>query len=60
MVGGMGVKWKPEDAQAQLNELGEQGWELIAVLIRPDPDGRLCSYFYLRREKHEMKSENAL
>ena len=60
MVGGMDVKWKPEDEQAQLNELGEQGWELVSVVVRPDHNGRLLSYFYLRREQLEKKSISAV
>ena len=49
MVGGLDVKWKPEDEQIQLNKFGAMGWELISVVVRPDPDGRMCCYYYFRR-----------
>ena len=57
MVGGLGVKWKPEDEQAQLDELGEQGWELVSVITRPDPHGRPCCYYYLRRDKRSIEAD---
>ena len=50
MVGGLDVKWKPGDEEAQLNELGASGWELVTVILRPSPNGEPCVYYYLRRE----------
>jgi hypothetical protein len=52
LVGGLGRGWKPEDEQSQLNELGERGWELVSVIIKP-VNGIPCTFFYFRREKHD-------
>jgi hypothetical protein len=50
LVGALGVDWPPESEQAQLNELGAQGWELVSVVSRVEPAGKPCVYYYLRRE----------
>jgi hypothetical protein len=55
MVGALDAKWKVEDEQAQLNELGQKGWELISIVTRPGPDGRPCVYYYLRRKLFHKK-----
>ena len=52
MVGGLGG-WEPEDEQAHLNELGQQGWELVAVLNKPTAVGRMLTYYYLKRAVHD-------
>lgn len=51
MVGVLDEKWNFEQEQAQLNKLGERGWELVCILQRRGPKGEPCLYYYLRREK---------
>lgn len=49
MVGGLGLDWEAQDEQAQLNELGSAGWELVSAVVKADSQGRPCTFFYLRR-----------
>ena len=37
---------QPQDAKAQLNKLGEDGWELVQIIDH---------YYYLKREKDEQR-----
>ena len=53
LVGGLGLDWSPQDEQAQLNELGQQGWELVSVAVKEDSKSRVCTFFYFRRPIYE-------
>lgn len=46
LVGGLSIGHTPGEQGAKLNELGDQGWELIAVL-----QADAFTWFYLRRCK---------
>lgn len=53
VVGAMGTNWDIETEQAQLNAMGEQGFELVSTVIKPDPSKshrHLC-FHYFKREK---------
>jgi hypothetical protein len=62
MIGGLGCGWKPEDEQAQLNEVGQRGWELVAGIVRVG-NGVPCTLHYFRKEIQDHDGadiENAL
>ena len=60
MIGGLGTGWDWQAEQAQLNAMGEQGWELVTTIIKTT-DGQPVTYHYFRREKpeHDDRSEGA-
>jgi len=47
------VEKKPviEDVQNDLNELGDEGWELVSVQNINLPDGRMFTVAYLKKQK---------
>ena len=49
MVGGLDNKWDADSERTQLNEMGQQGWELVAVVVKPH-DGKPCTFYYFRKE----------
>jgi hypothetical protein len=58
MVGGLDNGWDMDSVEAQLNECGQRGWELVAVVARiycAHP----CTFFYFRREIGEHDDANA-
>ena len=57
LVGALGNKWNAEDEQAQLNEMGAQGWELVAVIVKP-LDGHPSTFYYFRREIRDDDSSD--
>jgi len=59
LVGGLGLEWKAEDEQSQLNEMGQRGWELVAVVVK-QVNGAACTVFYFRREcPHDDAEQNS-
>ena len=50
--------WTAEDEQSHLNELGQRGWELVAVVVKL-MDGHVCSFHYLRKEINETDNSSA-
>ena len=52
MVGGLGNEWTAESEQSQLNELGQQGWKLTAVVTKPF-EHEPCTFYYMMREIHD-------
>ncbi len=45
--------WITTDPTVELNELGKQGWELVAVTPQRDPE---WARFYLKREINETEN----
>ena len=41
-----------EDVQSDLNQLGEEGWELVGIQDVTLPDDRMFTVVYLKRQKH--------
>jgi hypothetical protein len=59
LVGGLSNDWKTEDEQSQLNEMGAQGWELVAVIVKI-VSGVPMTYSYFKREETDhADTENA-
>jgi len=54
MVGGLGNEWPVESEQSQVNELGQQGWRLIAVVTKPH-DHSSVTFYYMMREIHDWR-----
>lgn len=54
MVGGLGSGWPAESEQSQLNELGQQGWRLLAVITKP-VEREPCTFYYMMREIHDLR-----
>jgi hypothetical protein len=58
VVGGLGNEWDIQAEQAQLNEMGQQGWELVAVIVKP-LKGTPATFYYFRREIREHDDADA-
>jgi hypothetical protein len=42
-----------DDVQRDLNDLGNEGWDLVGIQDTTLPDGRMYTVAYLKREKHQ-------
>ncbi|MGO9244397.1 MAG: hypothetical protein ACLQDC_06455 [Verrucomicrobiia bacterium] len=51
-------KWTPEDEQAQLNEAGQRGCELVSVITKLF-EGQLCTFYYFIHEIPEHDGSEA-
>jgi hypothetical protein len=58
LIGGLEAKWKLDQEQAQLNECGQQGWELVSVVPRPIADGKSGLFYYFRRPICDQTTAN--
>jgi hypothetical protein len=60
MVGGLGNSWDVASVEAQLNECGQRGWELVAVITRT-LNAHPCTFYYFRKEigEHDTREDNA-
>ena len=53
MVGCLDNGWGCDAEQAQLNKMGQMGWELVAVVTKT-AQGKPCTVYYFRREQEEQ------
>jgi len=48
MIGALSLDWDLEAEQAQLNEEGNKGWELVCSIIRDTDNGQRVVHYFKR------------